>query len=297
MITYCPTCANMLLGEARCRSCGGGGLAAWAGRCVGGERPRRRLNCVVGATARGLLPPAPCLCAAAPLAVELTDYSKELRYFCQSCPYVYCIDKKVNRAAGVLAGLCHRHHAERPRPWLQFQYTSVSCALRAQITRKAPIARKDVDDVLGGEDAWKNVAKTDGEPAAARGAWRRMVQAGHTVCTPWNSLSHAMGPNCHCKHTSAPPPSTPGLSPPTHPPPPSPVPPDPRNPPSSAAVPSPPPSTPPHPPPPHASPPAATCGKCSYHQAYFMEVQTRSADEPATLFFKCVQCGQRWKEG
>ncbi|PNW86946.1 hypothetical protein CHLRE_02g102400v5 [Chlamydomonas reinhardtii] len=109
MITYCPTCANMLL-------------------------------------------------------VELTEYSKELRYFCQCCPYVYNIDKK--------------------------------------ISKMAPLARKQVDDVLGGEDAWKNVAKTD-----------------------------------------------------------------------------------------------ATCPKCSYHQAYFMEIQTRSADEPATLFFKCVQCAHRWREG
>lgn len=30
-------------------------------------------------------------------AVELTEYSKELRYFCQACPYVYKIDKKVQR--------------------------------------------------------------------------------------------------------------------------------------------------------------------------------------------------------
>lgn len=44
-------------------------------------------------------------------------------------------------------------------------------------------------------------------------------------------------------------------------------------------------------------PPAATCPKCQYMQAYFMEIQTRSADEPATLFFKCVQCGHRWREG
>ncbi len=58
-------------------------------------------------------------------AVELTDYSKELRYFCQACPYVYKIDKKITKAAKLL--------------------------------------RKQVDDVLGGDEAWKNVAKTDGE--------------------------------------------------------------------------------------------------------------------------------------
>lgn len=43
--------------------------------------------------------------------------------------------------------------------------------------------------------------------------------------------------------------------------------------------------------------PAATCPSCSYGQAYFKEIQTRSADEPATLFFKCVQCEHQWKEG
>lgn len=30
-----------------------------------------------------------------PATVELTEYSKELRYFCQCCPYVYNIDRKV----------------------------------------------------------------------------------------------------------------------------------------------------------------------------------------------------------
>lgn len=34
-----------------------------------------------------------------------------------------------------------------------------------------------------------------------------------------------------------------------------------------------------------------TCGKCNYDKAYFREVQTRSADEAATLFFTCVKCG------
>lgn len=98
------------------------------------------------------------------LLVELTQFSKDLRYFCQCCPYVYKIDRK--------------------------------------ITKRVLLSKKQVDDVLGGEEAWKNVAKTD-----------------------------------------------------------------------------------------------VNCPKCSYHQAYFMEIQIRSADEPATLFFKCVQCGHRWREG
>lgn len=40
-----------------------------------------------------------------------------------------------------------------------------------------------------------------------------------------------------------------------------------------------------------------TCGKCSHGEAAFMEIQTRSADEPATLFFRCCKCAFQWKEG
>mmetsp|Transcript_8233 Transcript_8233/g.51259 ORF Transcript_8233/g.51259 Transcript_8233/m.51259 type:complete len:270 (-) Transcript_8233:1451-2260(-) len=41
----------------------------------------------------------------------------------------------------------------------------------------------------------------------------------------------------------------------------------------------------------------ATCPKCSHGKAYFMQIQTRSADEPASLFYKCVNCGEQWREG
>lgn len=43
----------------------------------------------------------------------------------------------------------------------------------------------------------------------------------------------------------------------------------------------------------------ATCKKCENDKAYFKEIQIRSADEPATLFFKCSNliCGFEWREG
>ena len=43
----------------------------------------------------------------------------------------------------------------------------------------------------------------------------------------------------------------------------------------------------------------ATCKQCGHTKAYLKEMQTRSADEPATLFFKCEnkKCGYQWKEG
>ncbi|XP_014283907.1 DNA-directed RNA polymerase III subunit RPC10 [Halyomorpha halys] len=40
------------------------------------------------------------------------------------------------------------------------------------------------------------------------------------------------------------------------------------------------------------------CPVCSHSRAYFMQIQTRSADEPMTTFYKCCNqaCGHRWRE-
>ncbi|RDA95492.1 hypothetical protein CP533_5376 [Ophiocordyceps camponoti-saundersi (nom. inval.)] len=35
---------------------------------------------------------------------------------------------------------------------------------------------------------------------------------------------------------------------------------------------------------------------CDGDEAAFFQVQIRSADEPMTSFFKCMTCGQRWRE-
>ena len=40
----------------------------------------------------------------------------------------------------------------------------------------------------------------------------------------------------------------------------------------------------------------ADCDKCGHGMAYTWSVQTRSSDEPATTFFKCVSCGHQWRE-
>lgn len=42
---------------------------------------------------------------------------------------------------------------------------------------------------------------------------------------------------------------------------------------------------------------AAVCPSCEHGEAFFMEIQTRSADEPASLFFRCAKCAARWREG
>ena len=35
---------------------------------------------------------------------------------------------------------------------------------------------------------------------------------------------------------------------------------------------------------------------CSYHEAYFMQMQIRSADEPMSVFYKCVKCSHQWND-
>ena len=40
----------------------------------------------------------------------------------------------------------------------------------------------------------------------------------------------------------------------------------------------------------------AECPKCKHGKAYFWEVQTRAADEPATKFLKCEKCTHTWRD-
>lgn len=41
---------------------------------------------------------------------------------------------------------------------------------------------------------------------------------------------------------------------------------------------------------------AAVCPACHYHEAYFMQMQIRSADEPMSVFYKCVNCSHQWND-
>lgn len=38
-----------------------------------------------------------------------------------------------------------------------------------------------------------------------------------------------------------------------------------------------------------------TCRKCKGNQCTYYQMQTRSADEPMTVFVNCITCGNRWK--
>ena len=38
-----------------------------------------------------------------------------------------------------------------------------------------------------------------------------------------------------------------------------------------------------------------TCKKCKSNRCTYYELQTRSADEPTTVFITCLDCGKHWK--
>lgn len=38
-----------------------------------------------------------------------------------------------------------------------------------------------------------------------------------------------------------------------------------------------------------------TCGKCKSKRCTYYTMQTRSADEPETIFITCLDCGKNWK--
>jgi hypothetical protein len=38
-----------------------------------------------------------------------------------------------------------------------------------------------------------------------------------------------------------------------------------------------------------------TCRKCKSNKCTFYALQTRSSDEPMTIYVTCIECGQRWK--
>lgn len=159
-------------------------------------------------------------------------------------------------------------------------------AVMLQISKYAKLEKKPVDDVLGGEEAWKNVQKTDSKQlqdirsdAADEGCLQRKAcRAVVSAVKAWTSFAGGgggtgresrLGYCCSCAKDAV----------------------------SSDTRPCrcccccccflclP------------ACLLAVTCGNCSAGQAYFMEVQIRSADEPATIFYKCVECAHLWREG
>lgn len=39
------------------------------------------------------------------------------------------------------------------------------------------------------------------------------------------------------------------------------------------------------------------CGKCKKRECTYYELQTRSGDESTTIFIRCINCGNSWRQG
>ena len=39
---------------------------------------------------------------------------------------------------------------------------------------------------------------------------------------------------------------------------------------------------------------SAKCPQCAHDEAFFMQIQIRSADEPSTIFYRCTKCSKQW---
>lgn len=145
--------------------------------------------------------------------LQVCNGPEGFRFFCNSCPYVHAIKKP--------------------------------------IAQRTYLKRKEVDDVLGGAEAWKNVDQTEGAwrtpgwegmdwgGSGPMRRWRGRWRIGCTFCQARLcavALAHSFRFGlCVCVCSS-----------------------------SSAAL----------------------CPKCANVKAFFMQIQTRSADEPMTTFYK-----------
>jgi transcription elongation factor S-II len=38
-----------------------------------------------------------------------------------------------------------------------------------------------------------------------------------------------------------------------------------------------------------------TCGRCKQKKVSYYQIQTRSADEAMTVFYRCIECGNKWR--
>ena len=266
MIAFCPTCDNMLLGgERRCR---------WLrlGFCQGvksgpphGARSALRTHGSAAArrpqwrpTRRRTLA---CVTTARPAPTYTISTS---RSGAARLP-------GAGPSRGLVPPAIGRTPPATPSPGSPNRCLHASWL---QITRDAILKQKKRDEVHGSEEGWKGKPRNDASECYAVTVQRRLpapvatsAAAAATPCphhptTPARFTDHF--PRCTQRCLVPPPLPQPCPTP--------------------CCLAS-----------RHAC--AAPCPKCQHRGAYFQEIQTRSADEPATLFFRCVKCAHNWKEG
>lgn len=152
-----------------------------------------------------------------------------LRFYCQTCPYVY--------------------------------------KLKATVCSEVPLEHKEVDDVLGGAEAWKNADQTDAVCRAGRLPYRHRARLPRPYCShiaALVALASTELSKVHQPKSILPAVRTLPLENRLN---------------QCATL---------------ADMRAAR--SCFVPPPHVRRLQIRSADEPMTTFYKCTECGHRWRE-
>lgn len=99
-----------------------------------------------------------CSCPTCGNMLVVSRATGENKFECQSCPYEYPIYRNVRQltedwSTSFLAATSN----------ITAELTHKTGESLQQYTDRTVLSRKEVDDVLGGEEAWKNVDQTEGE--------------------------------------------------------------------------------------------------------------------------------------
>ncbi len=113
-------------------------------------------------------------------AVELEGSVAGLRYFCQTCPYVFNIQHTVRRVGAAGRKTARKRHRvisthEKQRRLSPPNPPTHPC-FAPQIRRRAKLRPKEVEDIFDDEKVWANAQRTN------QGASRSMEGAAAAVC-------------------------------------------------------------------------------------------------------------------
>ena len=107
-------------------------------------------------------------------AVDLDDAQN--KYTCETCPYVYFIERKVRRrgtlrTAAAASGGGGGGGLETAFKIAKSPYAHPCAPCRPlQITKTVQLKRKELEPVLGGDEEWQRAAKTESERPVGRQA-------------------------------------------------------------------------------------------------------------------------------